>query len=99
MPVKVAADTRQFTGEIDDFGPLEKEQKQQIRKALRVMCRECQMGVAVAQLALADAAIQVGTVDPDRIGMSFGPDYMLSLPEEFTEGNFPRQCLSGRGQI
>ena len=51
-PSRVAAEARQFTGEIEDFGPLEKEQKKQIRKALRVMCRECQMGVAVAQLAL-----------------------------------------------
>ena len=97
VPVHAAAEARQFTGEIDDFGPLEKEQKKQIRKALRVMCRECQMGVAVAQLALADAAIQVGTVDPDRIGISFGTDYMLSLPEEFTEGI--RQCLSGEGKF
>ena len=93
----VAAEARQFTGEIEDFGPLEKEQKKQIRKALRVMCRECQMGVAVAQLALTDAAIQVGTIDPDRIGISYGTDYMLSLPEEFNEGI--RQCLSGEGKF
>ena len=97
VPVHVAAAARQFSGEIEDFGPLEKEQKKQIRKALRVMCRECQMGVAVAQLALADAAIQAGTVDPDRIGISYGADYMLSLPEEFNEGI--RQCLNGDGQF
>ena len=95
LPVHVAAEARQFTGEIEDFGPLEKEQKKQIRKALRVMCRECQMGVAVAQLALTDAAIQAGKIDPDRIGISYGTDYMLSLPEEFNEGI--RQCLSGEG--
>ena len=35
------------------------------------------MGVAVAQLALTDAAIQVGTVDPDRIGISFGTAQQL----------------------
>ena len=97
MPVHVAAEARQFSGEIEDFGPLEKEQKKQIRKALRVMCRECQMGVAVAQLALTDAAIQVGKIDPERIGISFGTDYMLSVPEEFNEGI--RQCLSGEGKF
>jgi 3-oxoacyl-[acyl-carrier-protein] synthase II len=97
VPVRVAAEAKQFTGEIEDFGPLEKEQKKQIRKALRVMCRECQMGVAVAQLALADAAIQVGKIDPDRIGISFGADYMLSLPEEFNEGI--RQCVNGEGKF
>ena len=95
VPVHAAAEAQQFTGEIEDFGPLEKEQKKQIRKALRVMCRECQMGVAVAQLALTDAAIEIGKVDPDRIGISYGTDYMLSLPEEFTEGI--RQCLNGEG--
>jgi len=97
VPVRAAAEAKQFTGEIEDFGPLEKEQKKQIRKALRVMCRECQMGVAVAQLALTDATIEVGTIDPDRIGVSYGTDYMLSLPEEFTEGM--RQCLSGEGEF
>ena len=95
VPLQVAAEARQFTGEIEDFGPLEKEQKKQIRKGLRVMCRECQMGVAVAQLALTDAAILAGAIDPDRIGVSYGTDYMLSLPEEFNEGI--RQCLSGEG--
>jgi 3-oxoacyl-[acyl-carrier-protein] synthase II len=95
VPVHVAAEAKQFTGEIEDFGPLEKEQKKQIRKALRVMCRECQMGVAVAQLALTDAAIEVGTIDPDRMGISYGTDYMLSLPEEFNEGI--RQCLNNEG--
>ncbi|MEI8373165.1 MAG: beta-ketoacyl-[acyl-carrier-protein] synthase family protein [Planctomycetota bacterium] len=97
VPVHVAAEAKQFTGEIDDFGPLEKEQKKQIRKALRVMCRECQMGVAVAQLALTDAAAQIGTIDPDRIGISYGIDYMLSPPEELTEG--VQQCLNGDGKF
>ena len=97
LPVQVAAEARQFTGEIEDFGPLEKEQKKQIKKALRVLCRECQMGVAVAQLALTDAAIQVGAVDPERIGISYGIDYMLSLPEEFNEGIC--QCLNSEGKF
>ena len=92
MPCLFASVPRpQFTGEIDDFGPLEKEAKKAIRKGLKVMCRECQMGVAVAQLALADAALQPGATDPDRSGISFGADYMLSVPEEFSEGIV--QCL------
>ena len=91
LPVRFGGEARQFTGEIDDFGPLEKEQKKAIRKGLKVMCRECQMGVAAAQLALADAGLKLGTLDPDRTGISFGTDYMLSVPEEFTEGIV--QCL------
>ena len=97
LPVRVAAEAKQFTADIDDFGPLEKEQKKQIRKALRVMCRECQMGVAVAQLALTDAGLRVGKIDPDRIGISYGTDYMLSLPEEFNEGI--RQCVDAAGRF
>ena len=90
LPVSVGAPASQFTGEIDDFGPLEKEAKKAIRKGLKVMCRECQMGVAVAQLALADAGWKPG-MDPERLGISFGADYMLSAPEEFSEGIV--QCL------
>jgi len=97
LPVRLGAPARQFTGEIDDFGPLEKEAKKAIRKGLKVMCRECQMGVAVAQLALADAALKPGAADPDRSGISFGSDYMLSIPEEFSEGI--TQCLDEQGRF
>ncbi len=52
------------------------------------MCRECQMGVAAAQLALADAGLVVGDgkYDPERTGCVFGADYMLTMPEEFSAG-------------
>ncbi|NLE39218.1 MAG: beta-ketoacyl-[acyl-carrier-protein] synthase family protein [Pirellulaceae bacterium] len=85
-PVRFAAEASGFTGKIDDFGPLDGEQKKAIRKGLKVMCRECQMGVAVAQLALSDARIAPGSADPTRSGVNFGVDYMLSIPEEFIEG-------------
>ena len=97
LPIRFGAEARQFTGEIDDFGPLEKEQKKAIRKGLKVMCRECQMGVAAAQWALADAGLKPGSLDPDRTGISFGADYMLSVPEEFAEGIV--QCLDEHGQF
>jgi 3-oxoacyl-[acyl-carrier-protein] synthase II len=97
MPVRIGAEARQFTGDIDDFGPLEKEQKKAIRKGLKVMCRECQMGVAAAQLALADTGVSSGQFDPDRTGIAFGADYMLSVPEEFSEGIL--QCLAPQGQF
>lgn len=97
MPIRFGGEARQFTGDIDNFGPLDKETKKAIRKGLKVMCRECQMGVAVAQLALADAAIKPGTLDPERSGISFGADYMLSIPEEFSEGII--QCVDEQGQF
>ncbi len=68
----------EFSGSIEDFGPLEPELKKAIRKGLKLMCRECQMGVAAAQLALADAGLHAGMYDPERCGVVFGADYMLS---------------------
>ncbi len=84
LPARFAAEARDFTGDIENFGPLDKEQKKAIRKGLKLMCRESQMGVAAAQMALADAKLTVGSVDPDRIGCVFGTDYMLTLPEDFS---------------
>ncbi|HZZ26358.1 MAG TPA: beta-ketoacyl-[acyl-carrier-protein] synthase family protein [Pirellulales bacterium] len=97
LPTHVAAEVREFTGDIENFGPLEKEQKKAIRKGLKVMCRECQMGVAAAQLAVADAGLAVGNgkYDPDRTGCLFGADYMLTLPEEFSAGI--NKCRSADG--
>ena len=51
LPARLPAEALEFTGDIENFGPLEKEQKKSIRKGLKLMCRESQMGVAAAQLA------------------------------------------------
>ncbi len=83
LPLHHAAEARCFTGEIDNFGPLESEQKKAIRKGLKVMCRESQMAVAAAQRALHDAAAREHHA-PERFGCVFGSDYMLTLPEDFT---------------
>jgi 3-oxoacyl-[acyl-carrier-protein] synthase II len=97
LPTSVAAEAKGFQGEIDDFGPLDKETKKAIRKGLKVMCRECQMGVAAAQQALADAGLVPGTYDPARAGISFGSDYMLTMPDDFAEGI--QQCLGEEGKF
>jgi 3-oxoacyl-[acyl-carrier-protein] synthase II len=97
LPIKFAAEARQFQGEIDDFGQLQKEQKKAIRKGSKMMCRECQMGVAAAQRALTDAGMTPGKLNPERTGISFGSDYMLSVPEEFTEG--VKQCMDAEGRF
>jgi len=86
LPTSVAAEARAFTGHIDDFGPLEKDKKKAIRKGLKVMCRESQMGVASAQKAISHCGVEPGSIDPERGGVVFGSDYMLTLPEEFSAG-------------
>ncbi len=97
LGVPYGAEARQFEGKIDDFPTWDKEQKKAIRKQTKVMCRECQMGVAAAQHALADCGLQPGDFDPERTGITFGSDYMLTQPEEFLEGI--RQCLNESGDF
>jgi 3-oxoacyl-[acyl-carrier-protein] synthase II len=92
LPISCGGEAREFTGDIKDFGPLQKEQMRNIRKGLKVMCREIQMGVAAAQLALADAALALGDYDSDRTGVVFGSDYIMTQPDEFAEGI--RNCLT-----
>jgi 3-oxoacyl-[acyl-carrier-protein] synthase II len=97
LPVKFAAEAKQFTGDIENFGPLDKEQKKYVRKGAKLMCRECQIGVAAAQFALADAGFAPGSLNVERTGVSYGSDYMISLPDDFTDGI--RQCTDGGQQF
>lgn len=97
LPTRYGGEARDFTGAIDDFGPLEKTFARNIKKSLKMMCREIQMGVAVAQLAMGDASLKLAAIDRDRIGVLYGSDHMLTLPQEFTAGI--RNCLDSQGQF
>jgi 3-oxoacyl-[acyl-carrier-protein] synthase II len=72
-----------FSGSIQDFGDLDSSRQKSIRKGLKLMCREIQMGVAAAQLALQDANVVPGQFDPDQTGVVFGCDHIVAHPEEF----------------
>jgi len=97
LPCRSGAECRDFSGSIDDFGPLEKDLKKTIRKALKLMCRDIEMGVAAAQLALADAALPPGSFDPDRTGCVYGCEYLVTTPEEFTD--CVRHCIDAEGKF
>jgi 3-oxoacyl-[acyl-carrier-protein] synthase II len=97
LPMSFAAETPQFTGSIDEFGPLEPAKKKAIRKSLKVMCRESQMAVAAAQQALSAAGLGGGDFDPERAGVVFGSDYMLTAPDDFVAGI--RRCIDEAGQF
>lgn len=87
LPVDFAAEAKCFTGDAENFGPLEKELKKTIRKAQKVMCREIQMGIAAAQRALFHSGLIPGPkYNPERAGILFGSDYMMSTPDEFSSG-------------
>ena len=90
----VTALATQFTGKIDCFGELESAQKKAIRKGLKLMCRETQMAVAAAQLALADANAtgEAEAFEPERVGVVLGSDYMLTMPEDYADAI--RKCAS-----
>lgn len=70
-------------GEVSDFNDetAKKQHLKSVRKNLKVMCREIQMGVASALQAMEDAGLQPGSVSPDRIGVDFGANLMSSPPE------------------
>ena len=97
LPIRFAGVASDFQEKIDDFGELAKDQKKAIRKGLKVMCRECKMGIASAQRAISDAGLEVGSFDPERAGVSFGSDYMLTRPDEFVEG--VKACRDEQGQF
>lgn len=70
-----------FTGAIEDFGDLHKDVKRNIRKNVKVMCRETLMAVAAAQKALLDAGVAYDGASRSDTGVMFGSDHMVSDPE------------------
>lgn len=91
LNTRVAAEVSDFTGSIDDFGELEKMTKRSIKKGLKLMCREIQMGVAASQLCLADSQLSPEVYDPHRFGTMFGSDYIITEPWEFNRS--VQHCL------
>jgi 3-oxoacyl-[acyl-carrier-protein] synthase II len=97
FPTHYGAEAQEFTGAIEDFGPLDKAMSRTIKKGLKVMCREMQIGIAVAQLALTDAKFPLQSANLDRVGCVYGSDYMLTLPQEFEAGI--RNSLTAEGNF
>jgi len=85
--VRYGGQAKCFTGEIDNFGPLEKSLQRAIKKNQKVMCREIEMGVAACQMALAHSGLAAPeSRNPERTGIVYGSDYILTRPEEFSDG-------------
>ena len=81
-----------FDGHISAFHSQDPAQEKAIRKSLKVMSREIQMAVAASCRALNEAGIQMGQLPSDRIGISFGSDYILTTPEDVLDGI--RSCIT-----
>ena len=80
-PDGVGAEVRDFTDE-----SARKVYLKEQRKNLKAMCREIQMGVASALLALQNSSIDLEKIDHERLGVEFGANLMLSPPEVLREG-------------
>ena len=71
-----------LAAEVRGFDPLEHIYN---RKFLKVMSRDVQLGVASASMAMKDAALPKGSIDPDRLGVEFGAGHMSATPEELSD--------------
>ena len=90
-PLTVARDSDlpvKFGGEIKDF---DGKQFVKPRKSLKVMCREIQIGYASCKLALQDAGLSAGTVDPDRFGVVLGSEMFYCDLDELADAY--RKCV------
>ncbi len=90
-------ESTEFTGDISNYGELDKKLQRTIRKGSKMMCREIEFGVAAAQHALLDARLSEDQRDPDRTGVTYGCDYIMSPPTELTKA--VSQCLTDTGEF
>lgn len=79
-PGGVGAEVRDFTEE-----SARKVYLKEQRKNLKAMCREIQLGVASALLALENGAVNLDEIDHERLGVEFGANLMLSPPDVLVE--------------
>ena len=82
-PDGVGAEVREFTDE-----SARKIYLKEQRKNLKAMCREIQMGVASASIALQHSGIDLGKLDHERLGVEFGANLMLSAPDILEDSCF-----------
>ena len=70
-------------GEVTDFtdSSAKKEHLKAVRKQIKVMCREIQLGVASALQAVNHSGLDLEAVPSERIGVDFAANLMSSPPE------------------
>jgi 3-oxoacyl-[acyl-carrier-protein] synthase II len=71
-----------FGGTIKDFDAKEYVQP---RKTLKVMCKEIQTAFSASVLAMQDAGLAKGAVDPDRLGVVLGSEMLYGEIDEIAE--------------
>lgn len=82
LPGNVAGEVKDFTEDIAKKQFFTKDQK----KSAKVMCREIQLGVAAANIAITHSGLNLETTDHNRLGVEFGANQMFSPPEDLSDG-------------
>lgn len=82
LPGHVAGEVKDFTEESAKKLYFTRDQK----KSAKVMCREIQLGVAAANLAIENCGIDLTATDHNRLGVEFGANQMFSPPEDLSDG-------------
>jgi 3-oxoacyl-[acyl-carrier-protein] synthase II len=86
-------------GEITEFtdSTAKKLYLRPLRKSVKLMCRDIQLGVAAALQAAEHAGLNTGDYQPDRMGVSFGANLMANPPRVLVGGVM--KCLSEDGNF
>ncbi len=80
-PDQVVGEASEFTEKL-----AKKQQLKILRKSVKVMCREIQLGAASALDAVVHAGLDLDSIDHKRLGVSFGANLMSSEPEVLKDG-------------
>jgi 3-oxoacyl-[acyl-carrier-protein] synthase II len=85
--------------EVKDFteSTAKKQYLKSQRKSIKVMCREIQMGAAAAMQALEDSALDLATLDHERMGVEFGANLMFFDPQSMADSCV--QCVDESGEF
>ena len=84
-------------GEVKGFEAAKYTKTKDQKKSLKVMCRDIQLGVVSAWLAMEHGGIAPGTVAPERLGVEFGANLMLSPPPELANASV--SCVDETGKF
>lgn len=79
-----------LAAEVQNFDPLQFVSE---KRLLKVMSRDIQLAVAASNLAMKDAGLGRGDVDPLRLGVEFGAGHQGFRPEDLVEA--AKQYMSG----
>ena len=84
-------------GEVKDFTDesAKKIWLKEQRKWIKVMCREIAMGAASATLALTDSGLDLENLEHHRLGVEFGANLMLFMPDSMPDPC--RACTTSEG--